>query len=350
MSRQSTSESILFELLLQYLSHFSELEHTAPGELKILGQQVYGEFFRFLQPIEPAAFNQEVPTLVSVQLDAIKQRDTEDMYLKKLAQLYAYFRKCYHYLNNAINSSESSGFLYNLNQTLLQQHDTELYKDGDTADTMQLTAESIALGVFERMRLFCDLAAGEIYKAVPAGSFAFFSEATESLHSVDQQQFEIIAHEKIKNELEGMAKTQKRVSIYHTGSAGDESRAASPIAQIKTLARSLSLKQKWQLLSQKKKILFGAILGVEIIGVIMTAVFVPGSQVFTIPGVAVVTAKLLTAMTITALIAAQGVGGICALSSKKAIEHSPGDIGLYGHSKADSASTSGSSTTPESSV
>ena len=209
MSRQSTRESILFELLPQYLSHFGELEQTSPGELKILGQQIYQEFFRFLQPIEPAAFNQEVSGLVQAQINVIKKNHTEEEYYKHLAQLYAYFRKLYYYLNNAINSAESSGLLYNLNQTLLHQHDTELYHDPDSAENMQLTAENIAPGVFERMRLFCDLAAGEIYKSVPAGSFAFFSDPTEPLHSVDQEQFEAVAHEKIKKTDKGEIKLRK---------------------------------------------------------------------------------------------------------------------------------------------
>ncbi len=274
----------------------------------------FDSLFDFLSAIAPSDLTRRAIEDTDRQLAALLLRERhEEQYHSQLRSLYHYFCNLHHYLKTQIDQAEKSGVVFGVSRVLETECAPELYDDEQgKMEDVQLTAKYIPIGMVERVRIYCECVCAEIFRVMPSGTLAFFTEP-RPMSLIEQGQFESDLYDRSHGEVR---RYQRRcgASLRHTPlsprgptdapsvwnlPSPPQARALSASdrnALYKKQLQQLTFRQKWNMLSRRKKIIFLSMLAVSLVGIIAAGVFVPGSQVITIPAVGVLTAKVLAVL------------------------------------------------------
>lgn len=237
----------------------------------------------------------------------------EDFRFKKFNALRRYLRGLKECVNSLVHNQQAPLVILHLQKMLEDQCDLYDTVNPDIIDNVKLMARSNVTGLLIRVKVFAEMSdliiSDEICKGID--SDASSDKNSKKFDILEQNKFIECAYEFIWNKANQMLRKKKAVLKSTEQPLGVSQRGIMSTSRNSLLQANggrLTLKEKWKLLSTGKKIIFLSILALEIMTVIAAAVFIPGSPLFTLPAIGIVSGRLLGALAGGLLVARQGLG------------------------------------------
>ncbi len=302
--RKPRIEATLFDMLIGYFALQEEQRNRVEAEYLAVRQNCVHVFlediFSAIQElaIEPAAFNREVSALIDAEFTKVSLRfsDAEkEVYFSQLNLFRRFFADLYYHIENEQEKeAHKKGSMYQVKQLLNSQYDPEFYSDaGGALEDIRLSIEPIQDIMLVHLSEFCNLAVDNISRRFSPGELNVFIRPA-SLDRSASSGLVSFTHEASKGKLNKMC-ADSDTSLQREGTQEFLENA---------VPQKIKFKDKWRLLSAKKKLYMAGFLFLGIASVIAAGFFVPGSELFTIPALGVVTAKILSVLLGSALVLA----------------------------------------------
>jgi hypothetical protein len=281
-----------------------------------------------------------------VQKLRARYQDGEDFW-QKMSYLYRYFCNLHNYVKTQIDEEhQEQGDVFTTGEELERAYKPVLDSfDEDSVEDVITMGKYIPRGVAEKVRAYCESAAGAIYKQFPPGNVAFFP-TQRPVSRQDQHGFRDRLYHHSSDHFESqvsvsrlvtMSSTPTRPRIASLSRLPEEKHSTQLDAQdhpVVATKPALTFCQKWSMLSGWKKFAFIALITTLVAGAIAAGVVVPGAHVITLPSAGVISAKLLAIFVGAALVAGTAVGGAVAISSINSDHERAGDMPMTARSKA----------------